>query len=256
MTRTKRTTPAGNESQAELARLYGHRRARAIIQQREIARATELLAGEAQRAADAKGVPVFAPTPQRLSRGKFEHADITATVFERDDTGDRREGRKVIMGRQYTDSLAKVETRLWRIKGLCLEQINAGVKFDEDWRAAGLEPRLTANLGGVGGGGRATPLAGEGWAAGLGPATITARTAVHHALAALRLGGDEVVRVTEAVILGAESPAAAGWIKYRDEGRANAHVAACLSVGLNLLAAHYKLRPATPSRTRSATQAA
>lgn len=240
--RRQAVQPTGEESQAELARSYGHRRAKAIMTQRELARAT----GGAAAPVATKGVPEFAPTPQRLARGKFEHTDITQTVFERDATGDRKEGRKHLMGRQYTDSLQDVETRLWRIKGLCLDQINAGVTFDAEWRESGLEPRLTANLLGVGGGKPKGPSDTAG----------KARIKVHEALKALRLGGDEVVRVTEAVILGAESPGSAGWKAYEDKGRAIAHANACLNVGLNLLAAHYKLRPATPARTKCSTEAA
>lgn len=185
----------------------------------------------------AGGAPLFAPTPERLARGDFRAEPIVAHVYDRDETGERAHGRKVVMGHVYRDGDSELRRRLGRYRSLDAAQIEAAVRFETDWNTAGLEPRVTLDLERVTGGGSAGSHARD--PASLGRAITRARDALHAARAAVRAGGDETLRVVEAVVLQGGSSAEVGGARYRDAEKGRVYVAAMLDVGLRLLAGWY-----------------
>lgn len=220
--------------------------------------------GKPKPAKRGRQTPKFSdvPTPERARRSDLEEVPDTMVV-----AGEVRPDRKwdedaipaprtIIAGYMLRDREAKAKVRLQKFRDLKPEQIAAGVRFETDWETSGLEPRMTANLMGVGGGSGASPGALDGWGARLSDTVIKARNSVHLAVQALRLGGEEVSRVVEAIVLRGESSGLAGSSRYADAARANAHVAACLAAGLNLLAMHYKLRSKIAQTATSARERA
>lgn len=141
--------------------------------------------------------------------------------------------KMILLGRAQRDQSLDPKTRLGRYRSLETQHISAGVRFSTDFEKAGLEPRLTANLLGTGGG------SGDAWAAGLSLEVMRARDRVHSAVKALWAGGADVVHTVEGVVLNGESATVAASGTYTDKPRASAHVAATLKVGLNLLDQHY-----------------
>lgn len=176
-------------------------------------------------------VPTNLPTAERISRG-----DLAVVVSHGYDFGDGRPGekapRRVTMGVAVKDRACDARVRLRRFRGLRQEQIAAGVLFEADWEASGLEPRMVANLA----------RTGAGHGGGVSNTVIDARNRMHAALRALRVGGEEVLRVVEAVVLYGATSTQAGAVRYADAARGIAHVTAVLDTGLNLLADHYRLR--------------
>lgn len=160
------------------------------------------------------------------------------------------------IGQVLRDEESDTKHRLERFKALTGAQINAGVRLATDWERAALEPHMTANLTGSGGGRRPLPTASDGWAAGLSLDVMRARDEVHYAIQALCLGGQDCAGVVSAIVLRAESATVAASGVYADKPRASAYVATMLGIGLNLLAQHYKLRSRRLADTRSSENAA
>lgn len=127
--------------------------------------------------------------------------------------------------------MSDAANRLRTFSRLTDEQVSAGVRLETQYDLSRLSPRMVANLGGCGG----------GRASGLADPQLDAKSAVHHAFQALRLGGEDVVRVVEDIVIHGATSTAASVRCYPDAHRHNAHVAALLGVGLNLLANHYRL---------------
>jgi hypothetical protein len=182
-------------------------------------------------AAHQAGVPMFMPTDERAERGDLVLERVVGYAVQGDRPG-RQPPRRVTMGYAIRDRSSEARTRLKRFGRFSSEQIDAGVHLEKDWETARLEPRMSANL----------MRAGAGIAGSVTDAAIDARNHVHAAVSALRLGGEEVVRVVEAVVLQGVTTTEAGSARYADKGRGIAHVTALLEVGLNLLATHYRLR--------------
>ncbi len=189
---------------------------------------------------DRAGVPEFAPTPERLRRGDIRTLPLISTADgtsrERDWTGDGPTAfpRAVVLGYVRRDLDASVRSRLARHKDLQPLQIVAAERLERDWEQARIEPRLIADLQalGVGGGSRGP--------ADLRASVLDARDRLQGARRALRRGGDAVVQVVEAIVLGAAAPEAVGARSYAGRRDASVHARALLGVGLNLLADWYR----------------
>lgn len=180
--------------------------------------------------ANQAGVPMFLPTEERAERGDLVVERVVGWSPQGDRPG-RKPPRRVTIGYAVRDRASSAKTRLRRFKDLTAEQIEAGVRLEADWEASGLEPRMVANL----------LRSGGGRAGDVSPMVIDARTRVQLALNALRLGGDEVLRVVEAVVLKGATSAEASAPRYADAEKGRVHTAALLVAGLSLLAAHYRL---------------
>lgn len=181
-----------------------------------------------RRAANRTGVPMFLPTEERADVGDLQVEQIRAPAFESERPG-RKAPRMVLVGYALRDRSVDVMARLRRYSRLTDEQIVAGAKLAADIELSGLEPRMVANLSGAAGGGD-------------GPQNlrIDARTRVHYAVRMLDLCGAETTRVVLGVIAGNTSAKTSAPI-YADAEKGRAHVAAHLSVGLNVLVNHYRL---------------
>lgn len=178
------------------------------------------------------GVPLYLPTEERAELGDLTVEAIQSHVYDRDRTGERARGRRVVMGYTLKEKCADAKARLKRFNALDDGQIAAGVTFDADIAAAGIEPKLVANLLGAGGGRSDGPA----------NARIDAADRVHYALEVLRLCGEETVRVVLAVVVMGETSTKAGAPRYADAEKGRVHVAALLGAGLTMLAKHYELR--------------
>jgi len=186
---------------------------------------------ELQAQADQSGVPMFLPTEERARRGHLAIEQISSWAPQGDPIGSKAP-RRVSVGVAIKDLNSGAAVRLRRFKGLTWAHIQAGVRFEKDWEASGLEPRMIANLLGTGGGSQG----------GIAGPVIDARTRVHIAMTALRTGGAEVVGVVEAILIHGATSTDAGLRRYADHVRHNAHVAAVLEIGLELLAGSYGIR--------------
>lgn len=191
-------------------------------------------------AANQAGVPMFLPTDERAERGDLVVERIVGFAHQGDHPG-RKPPRRVIMGYAIRDRSTEARTRLRRFKRFSDEQVAAGMQLEADWEASGLEPRMVANLMATRGGS----------AGGIAPTIFDARTRVHQAIAALRLGGDEVLRVVEAVVLQGATSTEVGSVRYADAARGIAHVTAVLDAGLSLLVTHYRLRKVLDRTSKS-----
>ena len=125
---------------------------------------------------------------------------------------------------------SEARSRLESLGGFDHLQISAAVRFEKEWELSGLEPRVTANLEGSGGG-RGSSIADP---------CLDAKNRVHRAREVLRSAGENVVATVESVVLNGENLQSAGIRVYADHHRHNAQIVTLLRVGLNLLAAHYK----------------
>lgn len=170
--------------------------------------------------AHARETAIEGPTPERRRRGSFAHA----TTYERDAEGERKPARAV---RDLNASAAK---RLARCRELTAAQVMAAVLFERDHETARLEPRVTANLLSSGAAKRVS----------LSDAVVQARDRKHHALNALRLGGPDVVRVVEDVVLNSVTVTDVGKMRHRNKDSALAWAGMALSAGLHMLEAHYR----------------
>jgi hypothetical protein len=189
----------------------------------------------------AEGVPAFAPTPERLRHGRVRLEPLIETAPSpapaHDWTGDRRDTRprKVLMGHVRRDLMSGVGFRLSRFKALSAAQVRAAERMERDWAIARLEPRMTADLGSAGIGGRRPDAAVETRAE-----VIDARERLHGARAALRRGGEEVLRVVEAVVIFEATADRVGAPAYSARRDASVYVRTLLGIGLNLLADWYR----------------
>lgn len=171
---------------------------------------------------DRRDTGVVGPTPERARRGDFR----PATTYERDSEGAR------VPVRTIRDANASVAKRLSRCN-FTAGQIMAATLFERDHEAANLDPRVTINLLGAGGG-RAE--ISEATAKRL----LDARDRKHHALNALRLGGPDVMRVVEDVVLNANTVVQVGKTRHRNPNAASAWAGTALGIGLHMLEAHYR----------------
>lgn len=176
------------------------------------------------------GVASFVPTPERTGRGELHVEPASVHAFDHERPG-AKAPREVVVGHRVRDRMADAKVRLRRFSNLSAEQIAAGVILEQEWEASGMEPRLSANLSGTPGGGGA-----------YAPVVMDARTKVINAIAALRQGGPEVLRIIEAVVIQGATSTAAGSARYADPEKGRVHTSAMLNVGLNLLIAHYHER--------------
>jgi hypothetical protein len=164
------------------------------------------------------------PTRERQRKGDFVEA--RTFEFEPDEAG--RLIRKPV--RTIRANYASVTTRLAKYDMLRPSQILAASMFERDHETGRLEPKVTVNLMGIGGGG------GEGVA----ETVLDARDRKHHALNALRIAGPDVVRVVEDIVLNSASLTAVGLTQRANRSAALAWANLALDVGLNLLEAHYR----------------
>lgn len=185
------------------------------------------------------GYPAFLPTEDRVEHGDFHVEQLTSTAVQGDPPGSKPP-RRVTMGYAVRDRMASAKSRLRRFPNLSAEQIAAGEKFETEWEESGLEPRLIANLMGTGGG-RGPDMS---------PVIAAAKTKVVEAIRALRTGGAEVQRVVEAVVIKGATSMEAAEPRFTNEERGRVYTATTLSIGLNLLAVHYRTR--TSGRRREA----
>ena len=185
--------------------------------------------------AERGGLPSFAPTPERLTRGDIQVeplVEAAAPSSERDWTGDSPHAgpRRVVMGHVRRDLASSARRRLMRFKDLEPAQIAAAERLERDWELAGLEPRMIADLRSAG--------AGRGWtgAADVSAAVLDARERVQAARTVLRRGGQEVVRVVESVVIQEAAADAVGAPAYSARRDASIYARTLLGIGLNLLA--------------------
>lgn len=178
-----------------------------------------------------KNIPAMLPTYERAERGGLVLEAVTDFAWPGERPG-REAPRRVTMGYAVRDRNSEARVRLRRFKSLSPEQIEAGARLEADWEAAGLEPRMVANL-------LATRGGKGGDAAG---AAYDARNRVFAAAQALRLGGEQVVRIVEAVVLKGATSSEAGSARYADAEKGRVYVTTLLETGLSLLATHYRIR--------------
>lgn len=163
------------------------------------------------------------PTQERQRKGGFDEA--RTYEFEPDEDG--RLARKPVRTIRAADATAA--GRLAKF-GLTPGQVMAAVMFERDWEASRLEQKMTANLLGSGGSQRVE----------VPDVVFDARDRLHHGRNALRLAGEDVVRVVEDVVLMAASLTAAGAVRSAQASAGRLWAAALLSAGLSLLEAHYR----------------
>lgn len=189
--------------------------------------------------AGAGGVPEFAPTPERMARGDVRRTLLVDRVQDRspDQSGDRPAAqlREVVVGVVRRDMDAFAAGRLKRLRFLSAEQIAAAARLERDMELARYDPLMVSDPSR----GRCAPGGGPAPDRWLPDVAIDARERVHEARRALRRGGEELVRVVEAVVVDGAGTAEAGHARYRARRDAVLHVRSHLSIGLNLLAHHY-----------------
>lgn len=184
------------------------------------------------------GVPEFAPTPERLARGDIRRTLLIERVQDeaRDRTGDRPDAqlREVVVGVVRRDLNAFAAERLARFRFLSPVQIEAGARLERDFELSRFEPflvsdpsRLRRARGGAGSGAQPSETA------------VDARERLQRARTALRRGGEELVRVVEALVIEGATAEATGKVRYAGQRDALLHVRSHLSIGLALLADHY-----------------
>jgi hypothetical protein len=166
---------------------------------------------------------VIHPTPERWKRSQL----VPTVTYETDADGGRRPVKTL------RNANASVTKRLDRCKSLTAGQLMAASLFERDHEAANLDPRMTINLLGAGGGRAAMS---EEAAKRL----LAARDRKHHALNALRLGGPDVVRVIEDVVLNASTVVEVGKARHANKDKALAWAGTALGIGLHLLESHYR----------------
>lgn len=169
-----------------------------------------------------------APTPERRLRGWL--AEDRTWEFEPAEPG---QPARRVAAKPLRDLNANAARRLSRCPGLTPGQILAGGLFERDHEVARLEPRMTANLSGTGG--------SRGLTDELPLRVLEARDRKQAALSILRLGGPEVVRVVESVVLDGVTVTDTGQARYANRSAAKAWVSLALNVGLTLLESHYRL---------------
>ena len=166
------------------------------------------------------------PTEERRRQGAFVEA--RTYEFDPDDQG-RTSVRRTV--RTLRDLNANAATRLAKC-GLTPDQLTGAVLYERDHETARLEPKLTVNLGAIGGGGRP--------ADDLPERVQDARNREHQARGALRLAGPDLVALVDAIVLTGLAVTTVRSAKDTDRRAAKARTMTSLEIGLNLLCAHYR----------------
>lgn len=163
------------------------------------------------------------PTPERQAMGGF--AEARTYEFEPDAEG--RPTRRPIRTIRAADATAAARLAKY---SLTPSQIMAASMFERDHETGRLEPKLTANMEGQGGGKRGD----------LGSAVMDARDRKQSALMALRVAGPIVVQVVEEIVLNAATMSAVAGRRtpHKKAGMLWANLA--LGVGLTMLEGHYR----------------
>jgi hypothetical protein len=163
------------------------------------------------------------PTRERQRMGDFTEA--RTFEFEPDEGG--RLSRKAV--RTIRDRNASAAGRLAG-KHLSQGQLMAAITFEKDYETSCLSAKVTANLMGSGGGALSDMPA----------LVLSARDRVHYAREALRLGGEDIVRVVEDIVLDGSGITAVGLARKANKAAGLAWANLALETGLNLLQAHYR----------------
>jgi hypothetical protein len=171
------------------------------------------------------------PTAERERHGVL--ADVRTYEFDPDEAG----GASRRMVRAIRDLNANAATRLAK-SGLTPDQLMAAVLYERDHETARLEPKLTVNLRAIGGGGRPND--------DLPTRVQDARDREHQARGVLRSGGADLVALIDAIVLTGLAVTVVRSDKDTDRRAAKARTMATLEIGLNLLAAHYRVTGRMP----------
>jgi hypothetical protein len=185
------------------------------------------------------------PTPERLARGDVRIMPLVerTRVGEPDDTGDGPEVgfREVVVGFARRSLNALAAERLRRIKlsddpAEAEAMREAAGLFEADHELSGLQSSLVVNLHGAG----IPRRSGRPPASDPRGRALDAADRLHAARQALRPAGPAVVAVIEAVVLNGSTLDVAAQGRYSDKGRNSVFALTCLSVGLTILAEHYR----------------